>query len=86
MTGQGALAAGWLLVLTTAALAAGGALLGGLIDLRFVGGLTGGVIGTVVGFVLVWRIFVVPANEASSQRDYSGIKTLDDDDDDEDSW
>ena len=39
MTGSGALAAGWLLVLTTAALAAGGALLGGLVDARFLGGL-----------------------------------------------
>lgn len=87
MTGSGALAAGWLLVLTTAALAGVGVFLGGLADLRFLGGLAGGALGVVLGYVLVWRLFVVPANEAARHRDYSGIPTLDDDDDDDDdSW
>lgn len=82
MTGQGALAAGWLLVLATAAFAAGGALLGGLADVRFLGGLAGGVLGTVVGFVLVWKRYVVPANEEDAARDYSRVRKLEDDDDD----
>lgn len=84
MTGSGALAAGWLLLLTTAAFAAGGALVGGLVDFRFLGGLAGGVLGTVLGFMLVWRRYVVPANEADATRDYSGVRKFDDDDDD--SW
>ncbi|MCW2949811.1 MAG: hypothetical protein JWN41_824 [Thermoleophilia bacterium] len=84
MTGSGALAAGWLLVLTTAALAAGGALLGGLIDMRLIGGLAGGVVGTVLGFVLVWRRYVVPANEEDASRDYSNVRRYEEDDDDDD--
>jgi hypothetical protein len=84
MTGSGALAAGWLLVLTTAACAAAGALLGGLADLRFIGGLAGGVLGTILGFVLVWHRYVVPANQEDAGRDYSRIRKLEDDD--EDSW
>ena len=48
MTGSGALAAGWLLLLTTVACAAVGVLLGGLVDARFLGGLAGGVLGTVL--------------------------------------
>jgi hypothetical protein len=84
MTGSGALAAGRLLVLTTAALAAVGALLGGLADARFLGGLAGGVLGTVCGFILVWKRYVVPANQEDEGRDYSRIRKLEDDD--EDSW
>ena len=83
MTGSGALAAGWLLVLTTAALAAVGALLGGLVDARFLGGLAGGVLGTVLGFVIVWKRYVVPANEEDATRDYSRVRKLEDDDDDD---
>ena len=86
MSGSGALAAGWLLVLTTAALAVVGVILGGLADLRFLGGLAGGVLGVAVGYGLVWRLFVVPANEAARTRDYSGIRKFDEDDDDDDSW
>lgn len=82
MTGSGALAAGWLLVLTAAALAAVGALLGGLVDLRFLGGLAGGVLGTILGFVLVWKRYVVPANEEDEGRDYSKVRKFEDDDDD----
>lgn len=85
MTGSGALAAGWLLVLSTAALAALGVFVGGAFDARFLGGLAGGVLGTIVGFFLVWRLFVVPANEEVRKRDYSQIPRLEDDDDD-DSW
>ncbi len=85
MTGSGALAAGWLLVLTTAACAAAGALLGGLADVRMLGGLAGGVIGIVLGFRLVWLRYVVPANQEDEGRDYSRIRKFDDDDDD-DSW
>jgi hypothetical protein len=84
MTGSGALAAGWLLLLTTAACAAAGVLLGGLADVRFLGGLAGGVLGTVVGFVLVWKRYVVPANQEDEGRDYSRVRKLEDDD--EDSW
>lgn len=84
MTGSGALAAGWLLLLTTAALAAVGALLGGLVEARFLGGLAGGVLGTVLGFILVWKRYVVPANREDEQRDYSRVKKIEDDDDD--SW
>ncbi len=83
MTGSGALAAGWLLVLTTAALAAAGALLGGLVDLRFIGGLAGGVLGTILGFILVWHRYVVPANQEDEGRDYSRVKKIEDDDDDD---
>ena len=83
MTGSGALAAGWLLVLTTAALAVVGALLGGLADVRFLGGLAGGVLGTVLGFVIVWKRYVVPANEEDATRDYSRVRKLEDDDDDD---
>lgn len=84
MTGSGALAAGWLLVLTTAALAAVGTLLGALVEHRAFGGLVGGVFGTVLGFVIVWRIYVVPANREDDTRDYSKVRKLEDDDDD--SW
>jgi hypothetical protein len=84
MTGSGALAAGWLLVLVTAALAAAGTVLGGLVELRFLGGLAGGVLGTILGFVLVWRRYVVPANEEDAGRDYSRVRKFEDDDDD--SW
>lgn len=83
MTGSGALAAGWLLVLTTAALAAAGVLLGGLVDLRFIGGLAGGLLGTILGFVLVWRRYVVPANEEDAHRDYSNVNAYEDDEDDD---
>lgn len=86
MTGSGALAAGWLLLLTTAAFVAVGVLLGGLVDLRFLGGLASGALGCAVGFLLVYRIWVVPANEASRQRDYSTLAPYDDDDDDDDTW
>jgi len=82
VTGSGALAAGWLLVFTTAAFAAAGALLGGLVDARFIGGLAGGVLGTVLGFVIVWKRYVLPANEEDAARDYSQVKKLEDDDDD----
>jgi hypothetical protein len=85
MTGSGALAAGWLLVLTTAAFAAAGALLGGLADYRMLGGLAGGVLGTILGFVLVWYRYVVPANREDEGRDYSRVTKFEDDDDD-DSW
>ena len=85
MTGSGALAAGWLLVFTTAALAAAGVLLGGLADVRFLGGLAGSALGFIVGFVLVYRIWVVPANDAVRERDYSGLAPIEEDDDD-DSW
>lgn len=84
MTGSGALAAGWLLLITTAAFAAAGALLGGLADVRFIGGLAGGVLGTVLGFWLVWRRYVVPANREDATRDYSRVRKIEDDDDD--SW
>jgi hypothetical protein len=84
MTGSGALAAGWLLVLTTVACAAAGVLLGGLADLRMIGGLAGGVLGTVLGFVLVWHRYVVPANQEDEGRDYSQVRKFEDDDDD--SW
>jgi hypothetical protein len=83
MTGSGALAAGWLLVLTTAACAAVGALLGGLADVRFLGGLAGGVLGTILGFGIVWKRFVVPANEEDAGRDYSRVRKIEDDDDDD---
>jgi hypothetical protein len=84
MTGSGALAAGWLLVLVTAAVAAVGTVLGGMVELRFLGGLAGGVLGTILGFVLVWRRYVVPANEEDAGRDYSRVRKFEDDDDD--SW
>ena len=83
MNGSSALAAGWLLLLTTAALAAVGVLLGGLADARFIGGLAGGVLGTILGFVLVWHRYVVPANEEDRRRDYSGVRKIEDDDDDD---
>lgn len=86
MTGRGALAAGWYLLIATAAGAGLGILLGGLADLRFLGGLAGGIVGTICGYVLVWKVFVVPANEEVAGRDYSGIRPLEDDDDDDDSW
>lgn len=82
MTGSGALAAGWLLVLTTAAVAAAGAFLGGLADARVLGGLAGGVLGTVLGFVLVWKRYVEPANREDAARDYSRVRKIEDDDDD----
>lgn len=84
MNGSGALAAGWLLLLVTAAGAGLGILVGSFVEARFLGGLAGGVLGTVCGFVLVWRTYVVPANEEDAGRDYSRIRTVDDDD--EDSW
>jgi hypothetical protein len=84
VSGSGALAAGWLLVLTAAALAALGAFLGGLADARFIGGLAGGVLGTILGFVLVWYRYVVPANREDEVRDYSRVRKIEDDDDD--SW
>ena len=71
-------------MLTTAALAAAGALLGGLADVRFIGGLAGGVLGTILGFILVWRRYVVPANAEDAGRDYSRVRKFEDDD--EDSW
>lgn len=70
-------------MLTTAALAVVGALLGGLADVRFLGGLAGGVLGTVLGFVIVWKRYVVPANEEDATRDYSRVRKLEDDDDDD---
>ncbi len=84
MTGSGALAAGWLLLLTTAAVAAVGVLLGGLADARLIGGLVGGVLGTILGFRLVWVRYVVPANQEDEVRDYSRVRKIEDDDDD--SW
>lgn len=84
MTGSGALAAGWLLVLTTAAFAVAGVFLGDQFDARFIGGLAGGVLGVVCGFFLVWRRYVVPANQEDERRDYSQVRNVDDDDDD--SW
>lgn len=86
MTGKGALGAGWLLIIATAVGAGIGIFLGDLADLRFLGGLAGGVIGTICGFVLVWRVFVIPANDEVAGRDYSGIRPLEDEDDDDDSW
>lgn len=86
MTGTGALAAGWILLIATAVGAGIGILVGDLADLRFLGGLAGGIVGTIAGFVLVWRLFVVPANEEVAGRDYSGISPPKDDDDDDDSW
>jgi hypothetical protein len=85
MTGTGALAAGWTLVLCTVAAAAAGTFLGRLFDLSFLGGLAGGILGTILGFRLVWKRYVVPANEEDSKRDYSNITPLEDDDDD-DNW
>lgn len=82
MNGSGALAAGWLLLLCTAALAVVGVLLGGLLDARFLGGLAGGVLGTVLGFFLVWQRYVVPANREDAMRDYSRVRKVEDDDDD----
>ena len=70
-------------MLTTAALAAVGALLGGLADLRFIGGLAGGVLGTILGFIIVWHRYVVPANAEDEGRDYSRVKKIEDDDDDD---
>lgn len=70
-------------MLTTAALAAVGALLGGLADLRFIGGLAGGVLGTILGFIVVWHRYVVPANAEDEGRDYSRVKQIEDDDDDD---
>jgi hypothetical protein len=84
VNGSGALAAGWLLVLTMIAFAAGGTFLGGLFDLKLIGGLAGGVLGTILGFVLVWKRYVVPANEEDAGRDYSHLKKIEDDDDDSD--
>jgi hypothetical protein len=84
VNGSGALAAGWLLLLVTALCAGAGVLLGNLLDVRFLGGLAGGVIGLVCGFTLVWRTYVVPANEEDAGRDYSNIRRFEDDDDD--SW
>lgn len=84
MTGSGALAAGWLLVLVTAAFAAVGVFLGGLVDYSAFGGLAGGVLGTVLGFIIVWHRFVVPANREDEGRDYSRVREIEDDDDD--SW
>jgi F0F1-type ATP synthase assembly protein I len=83
VTGSGALAAGWLLVLSTIAFAAVGTLLGSLVDARFFGGLIGGIIGTVLGFIIVWKRYVVPANEEDAHRDYSRIRPIEDDDDDD---
>ncbi|MBC7461386.1 MAG: hypothetical protein H7287_08485 [Thermoleophilia bacterium] len=83
MNGSGALAAGWLLVLTTVASATAGVLLGGLLDVRLIGGLAGGVLGTVIGFVLVWRRYVVPANEEDARRDYSNLRPYEEDEDDD---
>jgi hypothetical protein len=82
VTGSGAIAAGLLLVLTIAIGAVGGVLLGGLVDLRFVGGLAGGALGTVLGFIIVWFQYVVPANREDEQRDYSRVRKFEDDDDD----
>jgi hypothetical protein len=73
-----------LLVLVTAAFAVVGVILGGLVDARFLGGLAGGVLGTVCGFVLVWKRYVVPANQEDEGRDYSRVRKLEDND--EDSW
>ena len=84
MSGSGALAAGWLLMLTPAACAAAGVFLGGLADLRMLGGLAGGVLGTILGFILVWHRYVVPANREDEGRDYSRVRKIEDDDDD--SW
>jgi len=83
VTGSGALAAGLLLVLTTVAFATAGVLLGVLVDVKFIGGLAGGVLGTVTGFVLVWRKYVAPANEEDAHRDYSHIRPYEEDDDDD---
>jgi hypothetical protein len=83
LTGSGALAAGWLLVLTTVACATAGVLLGGLADVRLIGGLAGGVLGTVLGFVLVWHRYVVPANREDAGRDYSDLRPYEEDEDDD---
>jgi len=83
MNGSSALAAGWLLLLTSAALAVAGVLLGGLLDARLLGGLAGGIAGTILGFVLVWKRYVIPANEEDRHRDYSGVRKVEDDDDDD---
>lgn len=83
-SGSGALAAGWLLVLVTAVGAGAGAWLGSLADVTVLGGLGGGALGVIAGFAIVWRTYVVPANEADAKRDYSNIRTVEDDDDD--SW
>lgn len=84
MNGSGALAAGWLLLLVTALCAGVGVLIGSLLDVRFLGGFVGGVLGVVLGFILVWRTYVVPANEEDAGRDYSKVRRFEDDDDD--SW
>lgn len=86
VNGSGALAAGWLLLACTIVFAGIGVLLGSLAGVRFLGGLAGGIVGTACGFVLVWRTYVVPANEEVKGRDYSHIRRFDDSDDDDDSW
>ena len=82
MTGSGALAAGWMLVACTVLGAVAGALLGDAADLRVAGGLLGGLVGTGLGFLLVWKRYVVPANEEDARRDYSNVRPIEDDDDD----
>lgn len=82
MSGSQALSAGWLLVLCTFGGAGIGVLVGSLVDARFVIGLVGGLLGTVAGFALVYKRYVVPANEADAKRDYSTFERVEDDDDD----
>ena len=83
MRGSDALGAGFMLVLATAFGAGAGVLLGSLADVRVLGGLAGGIVGTAYGFRLVWMRFVRPAIERSERTDYTGISPLEDDDDDD---
>lgn len=82
MDGSRALGAGLLLIAVTAILAVAGVLVGSAFELRLIGGLLGGAIGVVTGFVAVHRIFMRSLDEADRQQDYSTIRPLDDDDDD----
>ena len=73
MTGSQALSAGWTLIVSTALCAFLGYLAGNSIDFAFVFSLAGGIIGVGVGFIVIYKRYVVPANEEDANRDYSKI-------------
>lgn len=81
MTGASALSAGFILILVSLCVTGAGIAMGHHFGEPVIGGFIGGILGILLGFYVVWKMYLVPLRAASLSRDLSHLKSQWDEDD-----